>query len=345
MFSISACISNSPEKPTLLSANAPQGISQQVVLEPPQWFIKRSIRPVNATTIIGYGSGSTLLLAQNRARSEVALSLKADINVSFTCRSVLENGDFNENCQEQMKSSSGVNLTSSSIIKSSQLGKQFFVAIEYDNAPVDVLALRRLGQFNCQSQSRFSVWQNTFFSRQLSHQLGCVPNWTLNYQHTQWHVVIDNHVISLKNRELSNFWIKQKDNKITLYLPINVKHDSGFVIDYHVHTSGYFSLINVSHKGQAQVLIENQHLLSGSKGSFPAAQNNNEIVSLVNENEPSTQDLYVAVLCQQPLPLGQFKIIEGAVINEEDHNLFSYGKLLDVIEGCALSSLIQTTTL
>ena len=118
----------------LLLISSLASCASPVVVSDPDWFGQPS---PNNYEVKGYGQATTLEIAKDKALSDIAQTLKVNINASTEVTSTLDNDSFNTSVVDNLQTSSSATLTGVVIEHSIQLSNTWYVSAIYDTGSTE----------------------------------------------------------------------------------------------------------------------------------------------------------------------------------------------------------------
>ena len=320
----------------------------------PDWYKNRSLVK-NSDEYIGYGQALKREDAALQAISDLALSIKSNINYSLNDRVETTNDQVFKSTQSATSLRSNVTLSDTQLLKQEKIGNTFFVAYKYSNLPViDKISnqsialkctLKRHGYLS-QTPLIKSIIKKLFTKAQL--EKGCQPDFEIVYKQGNWYLMLTQEngkraMFALSENDFKLLFASVADNAIGLYLSkSNLSEGELYQINLNVKKAGYFSLLYLTGDGQIQALIENKVMVSSKTFSYPDLTKYDGLVAETNQDHKFSQDVILAVLCDNKQDFSLLPSMSNDIVNASTQYLLT--ATMKQINECRVSSKILKIT-
>ena len=337
----------------------------------PLWF--KQHQPDRPGWLIGLGQGNSYEQAFSNAQQDIANQLESRVQSRLQCETVISgyNGQetVTENCARSIESESDAELRGLVVLNRHEQrqgdGHIHFVKLAYDTRALMVRVVELIrnslqqAAFNplsldCTNQkneisNRFQqqLFDNPLVKRLVS-QHSCYPQMQLLAKDAHWQLQIGKHSLKVARHEAQLFWLrlpkKLEPSGLSLSVPKEVRADQAYFVQMQVREKGLLSLFHVSDHGQAQQLLLNQRAKVGVN-AFPNPQEYDGLYSSPKGNQASSQEYFIAALCQQPLSL-TLPSMTVSYANEDDPSSYNQNQLFQQLiasqqnQDCLLASAI-----
>jgi hypothetical protein len=174
------------------------------------------------------------------------------------------------------------------------------------------------------------------FSQKLMSYNISDKNYSVIREHQSWYILHIGKKYIIKPEEwFFDFFIEKN---ISHYLSISIspenilKNKDFYFLQILIKKRGYLSLFHVTESGQVIALLKNIKVNANEKISYPDKERYLGL-SAEKTNAGFTRDLIIAVLTESPNPnFTTFINIGEKVADENDERLYSYNKLLELID-------------
>ena len=320
----------------------------------PDWYKNRTLLK-NSDEYIGYGQGIQHKDAVLQAKSELALSIKSNINYILNSRVETTNDQVVKSTQSATSIQSNLTLSDIKSVKQEKVGNMFFVAYKYSNLPViDKISNKNIA-LKCTLKQHSYLSQtpliksiaNRLFSKD-QHEKGCQPDFEVIYKQGNWHLMLmqkneKRAMFALSENDFKLLFTSVADNAIGLDLSkSNLRAGELYHINLNVKKAGYLSLFYLSGDGQIQALTENKPMLSSSEFSYPDLTKYDGLAAETNQNNNFSQDLILAVLCKNKQDFSLLPSMTNDIVDTSTQYLFK--ATMKQINECRVSSKILKIT-
>ena len=101
---------------------------------PPNWYINNSLESKDYE-LVGYGVGETKEEASQRAKFDIANTIRTTIESDMRMKESEVNGKYDKSIRIDIKESSNVSLSDLELVESEFVDNKYFVALKYVNLP------------------------------------------------------------------------------------------------------------------------------------------------------------------------------------------------------------------
>ena len=292
----------------------------------PDWFYNISHKDFE---IIGYGVGQTRKEAKQNARIEITNSISVQVQNSFFRENSLENGKYRKDIQQNSSEKSFAKLDNLEIMKSEYLGDRYFVAIKYLNISFIKNLKYRIGDRKIAKENNRYL-QKTLFLQELKQEFGFYPKIEI-YRDI---LTIGDFSFKISQEILGKLLISVDNQNLNLTIPKKLKNGELYFIQVQVKKKGFLTLIQIYKNGETSLLFANKIVSKNMILEYPNSENFDGIETYLANGTLKTQDLTMAVLCQEKRGFEYF----DSISIEKEQFAKIYGDLFNLISGCDVVS-------
>lgn len=325
--------------------------------ELPMWYATQQM-PHESFEILGYGDGASPEQAKKKARADIIQQINVIVSTNWDeiqkCRR--EKGK-SLNCRYEaimeIREQASMELDDVRQVRSEEKGGRFYVALKYVNLPIApklAYAVRESMEFSCDRKNRSAYLSETPLMKKLKGTLGCEPPVSLERQQGRWYIRSAGISVRLSRADFSELWSGKEDKAVSLAVIDNKSRKSITQIrkgDYYhfsiqPNEEGYLSLFSVYNTGQTLALfpVVNYKARAGQKVVFPDLDEYEGLIADIPPGQTTTQDLYLAVLCNTRKDFDRFEPIDEELASQDTYR---FGDLIRAIDGCRFSGQILHT--
>lgn len=287
----------------------------------PEWFRKLSHKEYE---IIGYGSSKNLEGARTMAKKEIANSIQTQIISENIFETTEINDVLNEKTKLYLEAKTNVVLSDLKTIKEEKKKKVWFVALMYENLPIEKKFAKKTSSLEHKSEQQNEYLSKTLLVRSINKELNCTLNLTIKRKNNLWYISYENIMLPLSPVEFEKLFVSCESKEISIQ-PSKFILKEGDIFSFKVHSKreGFVTIINIYENGECFIIASNQSIKSNSPITFPDESADNELVAgLLSENQP-TYDLYVALFDEEEINLSRIQTAGEKIEKEEWHYKFN----------------------
>lgn len=290
--------------------------------------------------IIGYGDGDTREEASAKARDEIARSIQIQVNRETLYETKLNNDVLSQKKEVVSKQKSDVVLTELETIKQEQKDKKWYVAMKYENLPIEKKFARRLQHCANEKQNRYL--RQTQLIKDINRELKCSPNIRVVRNNGIWYLTSDKVVLPLTNREFDKL-LNNSASDVMNFQPSGDVLMEGSVLTFTISAKqdGFVSLLDVYENGEVFIISPNQPIKANKKLALPDPAGVQELVCGLITPGKQASDLYVAVYSKNKIDLSRIQQVGKKVEKDEEH--FKFDELLGILDENEFSSVLIRT--
>lgn len=310
----------------------------------PLWYAGRDIT-VGSDRLVGYGTGATAAAAEIMAKRDIAGQIKVTVDSRTTIERRHERVNDDESWQEKfydvVNTRSQVVLGRTPVVKKERRGRQYYVALEYDNRslPAKIKAACKLSGVAKDSEIGANRGYKAAlpFSRALSLQGLSADTFRIRRQHGLWYVDICGQSWWIA----PDIWYQQfyAEKKDTSCLRLRITPQSRlatgdrYFVKITALADGYISLFHVNETGQVLRLLLNRPVTAGQTLVYPDQSQYSGLVAEA-EDFDRTRDLIIGLWSAEPAQrFSAFMAVNESFLKPDDERACSYGQLIDTMQG------------
>jgi len=317
-----------PSKPLRLASNI---VSKNAA---PKWFASQALHRSNF--YIGYGAATRLDLAKSYARADLSKQLSSQIQSRLTQSTQDQENRVEVITQRHISELSHANLSDLVVLKSEQKSGRYYVALGMDTTPLIQRIQQTFGHLSAENKVSLLNTSNLF--KRYQNQYGYFPDLVLTSMSGQYYLIHGHQRLILKTSDLQQIMPQVQSSAVSFQLNPNkrtLKPEENYQVKFNLAHSGYLTYLQVFENGEVVVLFANQKL-STSRFSFPDLNQYDGLTAELDNNEQSTQDLHIALLCPNQR---DFSALEA--VSTQAHQHYDVAGLVQLN---ALSKQCQMTT-
>jgi len=299
----------------------------------PAWYLDQ-ISHKNSVT--GYGQGASCDAAKTEARNDIAkqllVTLESDLQIT-------QDSDAFYYSKSHIKESVNT-LTLNGIklkFKPETIGDTCYIAMEYSLNPLIFKASLAAQNTNTKVMAENSLLAHTIFAQKLHAKLGYIPEFTLSFDTGQPILHIAYESIPLSKKDMRTMVFEKYSDAIAIKVsPERTLHvGERYEIELSVHRSNYLSLIYVDEFYNAQIAIKNRFISKPEEQFFPKGES---LMAGIASNTKNIKEIYIALLCDKPLNLSPFAVLDRS--EDVDKDALKISELLVLANSCESASRI-----
>ncbi|MDP8314056.1 MAG: hypothetical protein RAP70_03170 [Candidatus Celaenobacter antarcticus] len=288
----------------------------------PDWYRKLSQKDFE---IIGYGSSKDLEEARSMAKKEIANSIQAQI----ISENIFETSEINSVVSEKanlyLAAKTDVVLSDLKTIKEEQKKKVWYVALCYDNLPIEKKFAQKVSLSKHKSENQNKYFIKSPLIQSINEELNCILDIKLKRKNKIWYLAYGNVMLPLCPDEFEKLFISYESENISIIPSKSSVLTEGDVFSFSIESkkNGYLSIINVYEDGECFIITSNQPVMTNQLISIPDKSSDNELIAgLFTEKQP-TYDLYVALFDNKEINLSRLQTAGSKIEKEEWHYKFN----------------------
>ncbi len=344
VFSVIAC---SPAKQTPVPEKA----------ELPIWYLTQQM-PHEPFEILGYGDGTSPEQAKKKARADIVKKINVIVSSNWEeiqkCRR--EKGkslDCRYEAILEIKEKSSMELNDVRQVRIEEKGGIYYAILKYINLPIAskiAYELQESMELSCDRKNRSAYLSQTPLMKKLKRALGCEPPVSLERIQGRWYIRTGGISVKLSRPDFSELWSGKKDEAVSFAVidnearkPINrISKGRYYHFAIHPNQQGYLSLFSIYNTGQTVSMVPfvNLKVQAGRKLTYPDLDEYEGLIADIPPGQTTTQDLYLAVLCETKKDFDRFEPIDEALASQD---AYRFGDLVRAIDGCRFSGQILHT--
>ena len=306
---------------------------------PPSWYTHL---PVRQYEIIGYGSGASLEAAKTEARSDIAKSLVVRIRSEFRADTTATKELLKQNVELHIDEYTDVVLTDAKVIRSKQVSGIFYVALLYENLPLELKIKKAFNGMALPEMPQNSLYRYAFFSKTLKSQFGYIPAYSLFFKNGLYYLHMEEKVFALKKSDLRLFFFEKQSPEVSLAASSKHLHtDDFFHFNIAAKRAGYLSLLQVDEEGRVIVHIDNSAVKGNKNIVYPDLRLYDGLQAGIVNRADKISEQYVAALCSDRIDLGLFEHASRSFT--ESAEAIRYPQLNKMIGNCFYASTVLQT--
>jgi len=307
--------------------------SPKVIASKPSWYFQQV---ADKNEIIGYGEGDSCEEAKNRAREDIAKQLVVNVESEMEVSQDSEGHYYSKSLVRESVDKmtlNGVQLAH----QPEQIESTCYVAMRYSLDPLLFKASLAAKNAQVEEMDHNALLAHSIFAKQLSSSIGYIPRFSLVFHGKQVFLRIGHESILLSKQEM-RMMVFEKQSKL-LRLSVNpssyLRVDDRYIINLDVQQANYLSLIYIDEDYNARVAIKNQYISQQEKMEYPK---NQALLAGIASKDSHIKEMYVALLCEEPLNLSPFSVLdENTYVNKDALKL---SELFVLAEQCESTSII-----
>ena len=308
--------------------------SKEIAVKPSWYFQQVSEK----NEIIGYGEASSCSEAKSEARDDIAKQLMVSVESEME---VTQDSDANYYAKNKLQESvekitlRGVGLAH----KPEQVGDRCYVAMRYSLEPLLFKVALIAQNEEVEEMRRSSLLAHSIFAKQLESKLGYIPKFTLTFIGSQPSLHIAQENILLTQIEMRLMVFEKYSKSISLAVdPSETLHvNDKYFLRLEVKHADYLSVIYIDENYNARVGIKNQYVEQEKSLEYPEKS---ALMAGISSTEQQVKEMYVALLCEEPLNLSPFSRLDEQA--NVDKDALKLSELFILAEACESTSVVIT---
>jgi len=301
-----------------------------LVMASPSWFY--NLKPANKNELIGYGIDKDITKAKQKATTNIVQSISVNIHSSVNISDTDVDGKFSSKSSSKMKSESSAVLSGVKTIKSVQENGKWYVAVKYDNSPLEI-KLKKLLPKNLKDEKQNPYLKNTPLIKSLNTEIGKKLNYKLIRKDNLWQIKYKDIMLPLSQDNFYKLFSNVSNKNISIKANQKIyKENDEMFFKIKLNNKGYASILYVEHNGKVGVLLANKK--STKSFNYPDAKSE-DTFSIVNPYKHTIRELYIAIYSKEPIDLDEFENVSDNLLDESN---FNFNKLINKLSGIDFST-------
>ncbi len=296
----------------------------------PVWFYNIKVSQKNE--IIGYGIGESLVKARQQATASVVETISVEIDSSLDIATSSSNGNIYKKASMNISSQAHATLSGIKVIRSVKIDENWYVAVKYDNSPLEI-RLKKLLPKELKGSDQNLYLKNTPLIRNLNTEINVSLDYEIIRKDNLWQLQYHDIIIPLTQDDFYLLFSNVKSAKISITANKSVYREKDTMKFEIKHSQpGYISVLYVEHNGKVGVLFSN--LVSEKHLIYPSAESEDTFV-ISNPYKEPIKELYIALYSKEPIDLSMFEEVTSTVLDKTNYN---FDRLLFVLNNVVFSS-------
>ena len=305
-------------------------LSFSLLIASPSWFY--NLKPANKNELIGYGIDKDITKAKQKATTNIVQSISVNIHSSVNISDTDVDGKFSSKSSTKMKSESNAVLSGVKTIRSVQKNNKWYVAVKYDNSPIEI-KFKKLLPKKLKNEKQNLYLENTALIKNFNNEISKKLNYKLIRKDRLWQIKHKDTMLPLSQENFYKLFsnVSNKNIKIQANKKIYKKNNKMFFKILQNQT-GYISILYVEHNGKVGVLLANKK--STKSFTYPNTKTE-ETFSIVNPYGHTIRELYIAIYSKDPLNIDEFETVSDNLLDETN---FNFHKLIPLLNNSNFST-------
>lgn len=296
----------------------------------PQWLY--NIKTKFHNEIIGYGIDKSLEVAKQNAYTEIAQTISTQINTQTNIKKVSNQNSYNKDVSTNLQTNTKAQISGVEVVKIEQLNDIWYVALKYDNSPIEV-KLKKLIKHNKLIEQQNKYLSQTPLFKILNKEVG-ILNYKIIRKDNLWQIQYKDIVVPLSQYDYYRLFVNVSNKNITFKSNssiYSINDEMSFEINS--KSKGYISLLYVEHNGKVGVMFSNKYIKN--EISYPNPKSGTKLQISNPYNKP-IQELYIAIYSKKPIDLKEFENISDEHLDDSNYN---FNKLLSILDNNIYSTI------
>ena len=296
----------------------------------PVWFY--NIKASQKNEIIGYGIGESLANARQQATASVVETICVEIDSSLDIATSNNNGNIYKKASMNISSQAHATLSGIKVIRSVKLDENWYVAVKYDNSPLEI-KLKKLLPKELKGSNQNLYLKNTPLIKNLNAAIKVSLDYEVIRKDNLWQLQYHDIILPLTQDDFYLLFSNIRSDVISITANKNIYTEMDTMKFEIKHSQlGYISVLYVEHNGKVGILFSN--LASEKHLIYPSTKSEDTFV-IYNPYKGPIKELYIALYSKKPIDLLMFEEVSSTVLDKTNYN---FDKLLAILNDIAFSS-------
>ena len=305
--------------------------TQKVIAEQPEWFLQA---PEQAYNIMGYGQATSLEDARDLAFKDISQTLKVKVSSSTDVNKQLHNEQYDSQVIQKLKTSSSAVLIGAKVEQSIQSEGTWYVAVAYDSSSLGTKMKRTLSSYTL-TKEKANYLSSTPLIRSIDEEVGVRLRYKVLRENDLWKLQYKDIKLVITEAEFIKLFSFYKGKGITLKLNKKIFYpQDNMTFSIGLKKPSYVSMLYVEANGKVGVLFANKKY--NKRANYPAKNSNDDLV-VANPYKKVLNEMYLAVVSQNPLNLTAFENVQS---NYLDGSNYKFAELVTILDKADFSSVV-----
>jgi len=294
----------------------------------PNWLY--NITTMDSNEVIGYGIDKEFSKAKQNAMSDIAESISVEVESSTDMSKSSVNGKIDNKLSLNKRMKARATLSGVKPIKAENIDGTWYIALKYDNSPLELKLKKLLSSNNLHDEKQNSYLENTELFKTINQEIGKRLNYKIIRKDNLWQIRYMDFMLPMNQNDFYKLFSNKSSSDFSIQANQSIFSENDRM-SFQVNNSkeGYISILYVEHNGKVGVLLSNKKSMNSF--SYPDLKSKNGF-KVVNPYKKSIEELYIAIFSTSNIDLSRFENVSGNLLDKSNYNFDNLLTLLDKSE-------------